>query len=66
MNSSAIWFAQLLLIQAPRYQFLARVILCNRSNCEDIADYLEVNERGGEYFAGAATAKSVLGKQLPC
>jgi hypothetical protein len=22
------------------------VIFCNRSNCEDIADYLEINERG--------------------
>jgi hypothetical protein len=27
-----------------------RLILCNRPNCEDIADYLEVNEHGGEYL----------------
>ncbi len=35
-----------------------RLILCNRSNCEDIADYLEVNEHGGEYFASAAHTNS--------
>jgi len=30
-----------------------RLIFCNRSNCEKIADYLEVNEHGGEYVACA-------------
>jgi hypothetical protein len=36
-----------------------RLILCNRLNCEDIADYLEVNERGRESFACAAHTSSV-------
>ena len=31
-----------------------RLILCNRPNCEHIADYLEVNEHGREDFACAA------------
>ena len=31
-----------------------RLILCNRSGCENIADYLEVNEQRGEDFAYAA------------
>jgi len=35
-----------------------RLNLCNRSNCENIADYLEVNEHGGEYFACAAHTSS--------
>ena len=35
-----------------------RLILCNRSNCEDIADYLEVNERGREEFVCAAHTSS--------
>jgi hypothetical protein len=35
-----------------------RLILCNRSNCEDIADYLEVNEHGGEYLACAVHTSS--------
>jgi len=35
------------------------LILCNRSNCEDIADYLEVNERGYEDFVCAAHTSSV-------
>jgi hypothetical protein len=35
-----------------------RLILCNRSNCEGIADYLEVNEHGGEYLACAAHTSS--------
>jgi hypothetical protein len=37
-----------------------RLILCNRSKCEDIADYLEVNEHGSEncFCAGAAIAKA--------
>jgi hypothetical protein len=39
-------------------------------NCEDIADYLEVNEHGGEYFACAAHTHSerhatVLPKGVP-
>jgi hypothetical protein len=47
-----------------------RVILCNRSNCEDIADYLELNEDGGESFACAAHTSSdrhasVLPKGVP-
>jgi hypothetical protein len=47
-----------------------RLILCNRSNCEGIADYLEVNEHGGEYFACAAHTiserhASVLPKGVP-
>ena len=36
-----------------------RLILCNRLNCEDIADYLEGNERGRESFACAAHTSSV-------
>jgi hypothetical protein len=35
-----------------------RLILCNRSNCEGIADYLEVNEQGCEGFACAAHTSS--------
>src|ERR1700719_933278 len=35
-----------------------RLILCNRSNCEAIADYLEVNEQGHENFACAAHTSS--------
>jgi hypothetical protein len=35
-----------------------RLILCDRLNCEDIADYLEVNQHGGEYFACAAHTSS--------
>jgi len=47
-----------------------RLILCNRSNCEGIADYLEVNEHGGEYLACAAHTSSkryvsVLPKGVP-
>jgi len=47
-----------------------RLILCNRSGCEDIADYLEVNEHGGENFACAAHTSSerhvsVLPKGVP-
>jgi len=47
-----------------------RLILCNRSNCEDIADYLEVNEQGGEDFVcaahtGSARYLSVLPKRVP-
>ncbi len=37
---------------------LDRLILCNRSNCEEIADYLELNERGRENFACAARTSS--------
>jgi len=36
-----------------------RLILCNRSKCKDIADYLEVNEHGREAFACAAHTSSV-------
>ena len=36
-----------------------RLILCNRSNCGHIADYLEVNEHGREDFACAAHTSSV-------
>ena len=47
-----------------------RLILCNRSNREDIADYLEVNEQGREDFACAAHTSSerhasVLPKGVP-
>lgn len=31
-----------------------RLILCNRPGCEDIADYLEVNEQGCEDLVCAA------------
>ena len=47
-----------------------RMILCTRSYCEDIADYLEVNEYGREDFACAAHTSSerhasVLPKGVP-
>ena len=47
-----------------------QLILCTRSKCEDIADYLEVNEHGGENFACAAHTSSekhasVLPKGVP-
>jgi len=42
-----------------------RLILCHRSNCEDIADYLEVNEHGREDFACAAHTSSVKHAVLP-
>jgi len=47
-----------------------RLILCSRSNCEDIADYLEVNEDGSEDFVcaahtGSARYVSVLAKRVP-
>ena len=35
-----------------------RLILCNRSQCEGIADYLEVNEHGGEDLVCAAHTSS--------
>ncbi len=35
-----------------------RLILCNRPDCEDIADYLEVNEQGREDFVCAAHTSS--------
>ena len=35
-----------------------RLFLCNRSNCEDIADYLEVNEQSREEFVCAAHTSS--------
>jgi len=35
-----------------------RLILCNRYECEDIADYLEVNEHGGENCLCAAHTSS--------
>ena len=35
-----------------------RLMLCNRSNCEKIADYLEINEHGGEYLACAVHTSS--------
>jgi hypothetical protein len=35
-----------------------RLILCDRSTCESIADYLEVNEQGGESFVCAAHTTS--------
>ena len=47
-----------------------RMILCTRSNCEDIADYMEVNEYGREDFACAGHTSSerhasVLPKGVP-
>jgi len=47
-----------------------RLILCDRPNCENIADYLEVNEDGGEDFLCAAHTSSerhasVLPKGVP-
>ena len=47
-----------------------RLILCNRSPCEDIADYLEINEHGREDFVCAAHTSSqryasVLPKGVP-
>jgi len=47
-----------------------RLTLCNRLNCEDIADYLEVNEEGREDFVCAAHTGSerhvsVLPKGIP-
>jgi hypothetical protein len=35
-----------------------QLILCNRFNCEAIADYLEVNEQGRENFACATHTSS--------
>ena len=35
-----------------------RLILCNRLNCEDIADYLEVSEQKREDFVCAAHTRS--------
>ena len=35
-----------------------RLILCHRSTCEGIADYLEVSEQGDEYFVCAAHTSS--------
>jgi hypothetical protein len=35
-----------------------RLILCNRPNCEDIADYLELNQQGREDFVCAAHTSS--------
>jgi len=35
-----------------------RLILCHRSNCEAIADYLEVDDNGDEEFVCAAHTKS--------
>jgi hypothetical protein len=47
-----------------------RLILCSRSGCEDIADYLEVNEQSHEEFVCAAHTSSqryasVLPKGVP-
>jgi len=47
-----------------------RLILCHRSNCVGIADYLEVNEHGREDFVCAAHTSSerhasVLPKGVP-
>ena len=35
-----------------------RVILCDRSKCEEIADYLEINEQGHEDLVCAAHTSS--------
>jgi len=47
-----------------------RLILCHRSNCEGIADYLEINEQGREDLVCAAHTSSemhasVLPKSTP-
>ena len=47
-----------------------RLILCDRLNCERIADYIEVSERGGEDHVCAAHTSSekhasVLPKAVP-
>jgi hypothetical protein len=47
-----------------------QLIPCNRSSCRGIADYLEVNEHGGENFVCAAHTSSerhasVLPKRVP-
>jgi hypothetical protein len=47
-----------------------RLILCNRSGCNGIADYLEVSEQGGEDFLCAVHTSSekhalVLPKGVP-
>ncbi len=47
-----------------------RLILCHRSGCEDIADYIEVNEQGCEDLVCAAHTSSerhasVLPKGIP-
>jgi len=36
-----------------------RLILCNRGNCEDIADYIEVNEHGVKDWVCAVHTSSV-------
>ncbi|MFZ0198803.1 MAG: hypothetical protein WB523_06425 [Candidatus Sulfotelmatobacter sp.] len=36
-----------------------RLILCHRSNCKGIADYMEVSEQGDEDFVCAAHTSSV-------
>jgi len=35
-----------------------RLILCHRSQCDDIAEALEINEQGGEDFACAVHTSS--------
>jgi hypothetical protein len=35
-----------------------RLFLCNHSDCEGIADYLEISEHGGEYLACATHTSS--------
>lgn len=47
-----------------------RLIICNRANCENIADYLEVNEHEREYLVCADHTSSerhasVLPKGVP-
>lgn len=47
-----------------------RLFLCNRPDCEDIADYLEINEQGREDFVcathtGSERHVSVLAKGVP-
>jgi hypothetical protein len=40
--------------EVKQFRIVDRLILCNRSNCEDIADYQEVNEQGREDLVCAA------------
>jgi hypothetical protein len=47
-----------------------RLILCDRPNCDTIADYLEINEQGREDFVCASHTSSerhasVLPKGIP-
>jgi hypothetical protein len=42
-----------------------RLTLCNRSNCEHIADYLEVNEEREDFVCAAHTSSERHASVLP-